>query len=173
MKKYIKAILLSFSCFTAFSQQGSSPINSFEIIYQKSNPTLIYSYDSIHQIHDYSNNWDLDDDSIKDEVSFIGTGGTHLYFYLRVKLSSEKKSREFDFIQSDMPILTSIDTLNFEKDKIGFVVAHLGSSSSPSIIVRLDESSFRINEKVLAKKKVYTKNMVLSFKKGKIIYNSF
>lgn len=48
--------------------------NSFEASYRKSNPDLKYSYDNISQIHNYSNNWDLDNDGIKDEVYFVETG---------------------------------------------------------------------------------------------------
>lgn len=70
---------------------------------RKSNPTLTYSYDNISQIHNYSNNWDFDKDGIKDELYFVGTGGAHLYYFLKVVLSTDKKSREFNFIESYPP----------------------------------------------------------------------
>jgi len=100
MKILFTFFLASFTL-SVFSQQTDSiefPSNSFEKDYHKSNPTLIYSYDSISQTHNYSNNWDFDKDGIKDELYFVGTGGVHLYYYLKVILSSEKKSKEFNFI---------------------------------------------------------------------------
>jgi len=52
-----------------------------------------------------------------------------------VILSSDNKSRVFDFIQSDFPLLTATDTLNFAKTHIGFVVAVPGKNATQSIVV--------------------------------------
>ena len=160
---------------TIFSQQIDSlgiTSNSFDNNYHKSNPTLVYSYDAIAKIHDYSNNWDFDKDGIKDELYFIGTGGAHLYYFFKVVLSSDKKSREFNFIQSDFPFLTSTDTLNIEKKLSGFVVANLGKDLTPTIIVRLDNSTYYANKKEFTKKKIKTRNVSISFENRKIKYGS-
>jgi len=173
--KFILTFLLTVSTLTVFSQQADSlgyPTNSFENNYRKSNPTLTYSYDEISQIHNYSNNWDFDKDGIKDELYFVGTGGAHLYYFLKVVLSSEKKSREFNFIQSDFPILTATDTLNFDKTPVGFVVTGLGKNLTPSIIVRLDDQSYNASKKLLTKKKIKTRNISISFENGKTKYGS-
>jgi len=79
----LTSMLLTFSTLIAFSQQKNQLSNSFESQYRKSNPTLKYSYDNISQIHNYSNNWDFDNDGVKDEIYFIGTGGAHLFFFLK------------------------------------------------------------------------------------------
>jgi hypothetical protein len=163
-------LLFTFLTLTVFAQQTDSVSNSFENDYRKSNPTLKYCYDNISQIHNYSNNWDFDKDDINDEVYFVGTGGAHLYYFLKVVLSADKKQREFNFIQTDFPFLTSTDTLNFDKTPIGFVVAGFGENMTPSVIVRLDDSSYYSNKRLFSKMKIKTNNIVVSFENGKTKY---
>jgi hypothetical protein len=173
--KFILTIILTAFTLTVFSQQTVSlvnPSNSFEDNYRKSNPTLIYSYNEISQIHNYSNNWDFDQDGIKDELYFVGTGGAHLYYFLKVVLSSDKKSREFNFIQSDFPFLTATDTLNIKKTVLGFVVANVDKGLTPTIIVRLDDSTYNANKNELTKQKIKTRNISISFENGKTKYGS-
>lgn len=166
--KLVTTLLLTLLTVPAFSQQADSlaiPSNSFEISYSKSNPTLRYSYDNNTQTHDYSNNWDFDRDGEKDQVYFIGTGGAHLYYFLKVVLSSDHKPREFGFIQTDFPLLTATDTLNSHKTPFGFVVTDIGQNLVPTIIVRLDDQTFYDN-KELKKRKIKTKSILVSFENG-------
>jgi hypothetical protein len=170
--KLIITFLLTTLNLAVFSQHADSvgiPSNSFEIIYSKSNPTLKYSYYNASQTHDYSNNWDFDNDGINDKVYFIGTGGAHLYYFLKVVLSKDEKPREFSFIQSDFPLLVATDTLNFDKTPLGFVVTAFGKNLTPTIIVRLDKQTFHDN-KELKKRKIKTTNVLVSFEKGKTKY---
>ena len=97
--------VLSFAVYSQHSVDFDIPSNSFENEYRISNPSLKYSYDEISQIHNYSHNWDFDNDGIKDELYFVGTGGAHIFYFLRVVLSSDKKVRDVNFIQSDFPLL--------------------------------------------------------------------
>ena len=170
--KFPFAFILSLLTFTVFSQQPDTlnrSSNSFESAYRKSNPTLTYSYDSATQTHNYSNNWDFDKDGINDEVYFVGTGGAHSYYFLKVVLSTDHKLREFDFIESDFPFLTATDTLNFDKTPVGFVVTDIDKNSTPTIIVRLDEETFYGNNE-LKKRNIKTKNIIISFENGKTKY---
>ncbi len=80
---------------------------SFAQYNREHHPGLAYSYDRTRQIHDYSDNWDLDGDGKKDKVYFIGNGGAHVYFYLAIQLSSEKKRRDYTYLSIDMPFLGS------------------------------------------------------------------
>ncbi len=174
MKLPIIFFLTAFTL-TVFSQQTNSvdvPSNSFQNNYREFKPTLTYSYDNISQIHNYSNNWDFDKDGIKDEIYFVGTGGAHLYYSLKVVLSSDKKSREFNFIQSDYPLLTATDTLNINKTVFGFVVADIGKGLTPTIIVRLDDNTYYANKSELTKQKINTRNISISFENGKTKYGS-
>lgn len=170
--KFLFTFFLTSLTLSVFSQQQTFyglPSNSFENAYSRSNPTLIYSYDSATQTHNYSNNWDFDKDGIKDELYFVGTGGAHLYYFLKVALSSDHKPREFEFIQTDFPMLTATDTLNFDKSQVGFVVTDFDKSSIPTIIVRLDEQTFYGNKK-LKKRNIKTKNISINFENGKAKY---
>ena len=174
MKIFITIILTAFTL-TVFSQKPDSldaPSNSFENDYRKTNPTLIYSYDSASQTHNYSNNWDFDKDGIKDELYFVGTGGAHLYYFLKVVLSTDKKSREFNFIQSDFPYLTATDTIDIEKTVNGFVVADIEENRTPTIIVKLDDQTYYANKKILTKKKITTRKILVSFDSSKTKYGS-
>lgn len=171
MKFLITLILATFSI-SAFSQNADAISNSLTANYQKLNPTLIYSYNNNSQTHDYSNNWDFDADGINDEVYFVGTGGAHLYYFLNVVLSTDKKPREFKFASSDLPILVATDTANFNQIPIGFVVTKLGTNTTPSIILRLDKPSYLANKRRLIERAIMTKNIIISFVDGKTKYGS-
>jgi hypothetical protein len=171
MKVLFTVVLVIFTL-TSFSQKADiidTPSNSFESQYRITNPTLIYSYDTINKIHNYSNNWDFDNDGIKDELYFVGTGGAHLYYFLKVVLSTDHTPREFSIMLSDYPMLTSTDTLNLNKTPFGFVVANLDKNLIPTIIVRLGDKTF-CDCKQPKKTKIRTNNISLHFENGKPIY---
>lgn len=173
--KFIFAFFLTVFSTKVYPQSVDSleiPSNSFESSYRKSNPNLMYKYDDISQTHNYSNNWDFDKDGIKDELYFVGAGGAHLYYYLKVILSTDKISREFDFIQSDFPFLTAIDTLNMNKTPLGFVVADLEKNLITAVIIRLDDKTYQGNKNELTKLKITTRNIAISFENGKSNYQS-
>lgn len=173
--KFIYTVILSAFTWTIYAQATDSldpPSNSFEKRYRSSNPSLAYSYDPVSQVHNYSDNWDFDKDGIKDEVYFVGTGGAHVYYFLKMVLSVDRKSREFNFIQSDFPLLTATDTLNLGKTLSGFVVAEVGKDLEQTIIVRLDDSSYYAGKKEFTKHKIRTRNISVCFEKGKAKYGS-
>ena len=93
MKTTILLILFLSVLENSFSQDFEYwfPTNSLKEGYLKKRPNLKYSYEKVKQTHDYSNNWDFDGDNVKDELYFIGNVGAHLYYQLRVILSSNKK----------------------------------------------------------------------------------
>ena len=175
MRLFVTFILnaISFAAYSQHAEKIDIPSNSFENEYRISNPSLKYSYDEISQIHNYSNNWDFDNDGIKDELYFVGTGGAHIYYFLRVILSSDKKVRDVNFIQIDFPFLNETDILNSEKTNAGFAVLNIEKELIPSIIVRLDESTYYAFKKELMKKNIKTRNSLISFKNGKTKLSSF
>jgi hypothetical protein len=175
MRLFVTFILNAIT-FTVYSQHAEKidiPSNSFENEYRISNPSVIYSHDEISQIHNYSHNWDFDNDGIKDELYFVGTGGAHVYYFLRVVLSSDKKVRDLNFIQSDFPFLNGTDIFNSEKTNAGFAVLYIEKELTPSIIVSLDESTYDAFKKELMKLKIKTRNCLISFKKGKTKFGCF
>ena len=165
--------VFSFAVCSQHSVEFDIPSNSFENEYRISNPSLKYSFDEISQIHNYSHNWDFDNDGIKDELYFVGTGGAHIYYFLRVVLSSDKKVRDVNFIQSDFPFLNGTDFLNSEKTNAGFAVLNIEKELTPSIIVRLDESTFDAFKNEFMKENIKTRNSLISFKNGKMKFGSF
>ncbi len=169
-RRIFLSILFILSTLSVSSQQTDRLSNSFEEAYQRSNPGFKYRYDILAQTHDYSGNWDLDKDGVKDEVYFVGTGGAHLYYFLRVVLSHDRHVKDFRFIESDCPFLTATDTVNLGRKTTGFVVAELGKKRTPAIIVRLDDSTFCSCKNHWKRKKVRTKNVMVRFENGKVKY---
>src|SRR5690349_18351554 len=104
-KLFLFLFIVFVSVTVAVGQADSSvsPGNSCKPMIDKHKTSLHYSYDVKTQIHDYSGNWDFDGDSETDDLYFVGTGGAHLYFYLRIILSSDKKVRNYNFLNLDLP----------------------------------------------------------------------
>lgn len=171
-KLHLLPVLLIFLTIFPAIAQTDSLSGSFEKTYRKTNRTLNYSYDNDKQVHNYSNNWDLDNDGINDEVFFIGTGGAHLYYFLRVVLSSDKKVRDFTHLQSDFPILSSDEEsgrADFDPKNNLTQFAVLDKDNRKAVFIRLDNSSFLTNEKYLKRNGVKTNLILLTFSNGKAI----
>jgi hypothetical protein len=174
---FLILLILFFIQVLVFSQTDSNSYNSFESIYKKRNPTLNYKYDREKQIHDYSNNWDLDNDNKPDQIYFVGTCGAHLYYFLRVILSSDNVARDYSFIESDFPALPPEEELknpDFKpNDKTHFAIFDHGRGSTNDIYVWLDQQTFDTAKKRLKRKGVTTNQMLITFRKGKIIFRGY
>ncbi len=156
------------SIFCLFFTGVSLAQYSFEESYKVSNPGLVYSYDEAGQIHNYSGNWDLDNDGEKDGLYFVGTGGAHLYFYLQVVLSSDKIVRNYDWILCDMPILRAVEELKDDMDLFPqFVVSDFDNNGVPDIYVNFDETFS--SPKNLKKKGITSGEVLLKYQNGKMI----
>ncbi len=141
--------------------------NSFEEAYRKSIPTLAYRYDSILQIHNYSDNWDFDCDGINDSLYFIGTGGAHLYYYLKVTLSSLQLSYLFEFIQLDYPFFYPSELGYDGMLNLGFSVKAKGLNNPPALMVKLDQNTFNAFESELQKRAIVNGRVAIFFEQGK------
>jgi hypothetical protein len=175
MPKILIFIILLFYLSFPYSLLGQLdiPTNSFEATYKEKYLALHYRYDDERQVHNYSNNWDLDGDGIKDEVYFKGDGGAHLYYYLVIFLSFDKKVRIFPYLSTDFPFLNVENTSNYatnnnKKFNIGFHVFDYNKDGVMDILIHLDEKSFLFQNKSLETKGVYSSSIVVSFKKGLI-----
>ena len=158
--------------------QNDTPTNSFEPFYRQKVPTIHYQYDTAKQIHNYSNNWDFDKDGVADQVYFVGTGGAHLYYYLRVILSSYNAKRDFPFIESDFPILPpdyNLNKVDYKpiSDQTYFAVFKDEQEDNLVIFIKLDKATFSVAQKILKKKGVDTNLVTISFQKGKPIFKNF
>ena len=161
-----------FAWTTRIYSQKDLPTNSYDILYSKNNPSFTYKYDNLPQTHNQSDNWDFDKDGKTDQLFFVGTGGAHLYFYLRVILSSDNKTRDLDFIQSDDPVLptdTEIKKPDYvpEKNNTNFSV-FTSKDKNTCVFVKIDDSSFATEKSLLKSKGVKTKYIIIYFKNGQM-----
>jgi len=110
MKNLLTTVAFIFLISSSYAQSADSEktSNSFEDLVDSN---IHYTYDESTQTHNYSGNWDLDGDGISDSLFFIGNGGAHLYYHLKVVLSKDKKPQDFEFLMLDMPVLSNITEL--------------------------------------------------------------
>ncbi|HYE56747.1 MAG TPA: hypothetical protein VD996_17995 [Chitinophagaceae bacterium] len=190
-KHFISFLIIQFTFFTqlpAFSQADSAIINRTTTnsckpwFDSKQISVHNYSYIDSIQTHNYSGNWDFDGDLKADSLYFIGTGGAHLYFYLRIILSSDKKVRNFPFISLDFPCLGTVSDLKNAgfyppPDHPRFVVDVFRSDGDPcnschKIYIHLDRYSFA-NHTAWKKRKINSSYLLLMYEKGKIVIKDF
>ena len=154
------------------SGQAEPLTSSFAHHYSIANPALHYRYDSLEQVHDYSGNWDLDGDGRNDQVFFVGTGGAHLYYFLRVILSSDNKVRDYSFLQSDFPLLPAENEPALSPGEGQplplFAAGDMDGDGSKDIFMQLDESSFIANKKVLKKHGIRSRYILITFSHGRV-----
>ena len=119
--------------------------------------------------YNYSNKWDIDGDGKFDSVYFIGNGGAHTYFYLRLKLSSEKKERDFPTVNVDMPYISSPeDLMKIPKSPaIQFVPFDLDKNKVFDIYINFNNTISHI-PKSWSENGVTQKRVVLYSKNGKL-----
>ncbi len=122
--------------------QEIQPTNSLTSLYKETE--INYTYIENSQIHDYSNNWDIDGDKIPDKIQFWGNGGAHLAYCPLIHLSSSNKVFYFDYLVIDLPIYEIEDSLKTKA--IGFSVFDFDKDGIKDIFINLD-----FKEKVLLK----------------------
>ncbi|WP_276978659.1 hypothetical protein [Flavobacterium filum] len=172
--RQITLLFIMFVSTTLVYSQQDLPTNSYDIVYAKNNPTLKYSYDDKTQTHNYSDNWDFDKDGKTDQLNFVGTGGAHLYFYLRVVLSSDNKTHDLNFIQSDNPVLppdTETKKPDYvpEKTQTNFSV-FISKDKNTCVFVKIDDSTFATEKSLLKSKGIKTKYIIIYFKNGQTYF---
>ena len=166
---------------TTHSQSDTATLkafgNSCQSVLDSNKTTIHYSYTGLTQTHDYSNNWDFDGDGETDGLYFIGTGGAHLHFYLRIILSSDKKIRNFPFLELDFPCVGSVSELKsssfypppfFPRFVVNdFNTGAPGDNANDKIYLHLDSHSEI--PAVWKKRGVSSSYLLLLYEKGEII----
>lgn len=162
-----------------YGQEDSVTANSCRHI----SPGILYSYTVSTQTHDYSGNWDFDGDGEADSLYFIGTGGAHLYFYLRIILSSDGKTRNFPFLRLDMPCAGSVDELKkarfypppffpfFVVDK--FISGEAMGDTNDKIYMHLDFQTASLLPGKWKKRGVNSAYLLLQYEKGDMTIKNF
>lgn len=148
---------------------------SFESYNRKHHPNLKYSYDIKRQIHNYSGNWDFDGDGECDSLYFIGNGGAHIYFYLCVVLSSEKKKRTYKSLCIDMPFLGSKNDIKpaiTNPTLPQFVVADFDLDGKMEIYLNIN-NSFASIPSYWQKQGVKSKYLLLDYRNGGMVLKNW
>ncbi|HEX2627785.1 MAG TPA: hypothetical protein VHM26_02195, partial [Chitinophagaceae bacterium] len=153
------------------SSQEDSTSNSFAATYSKTHPDLKYVYDVAHQTHDYSGNWDFDKDGKTDDVLFVGTGGAHIYFYLRIVLSSDKVVRNYTHLNLDFPMLPGVEELSQPNILNQFTVVDANLDGHNDILISLDK--FSLGSNWLKKHHLSSNTILITFKGTNIAFRNY
>jgi hypothetical protein len=97
-----------------------------------------YLHTDSTQVYNYSNQWDFDEDGIKDSLLFIGDGGAHLHFYPKIVLSSNLKVYEFNDFWLDMPYPNSNKEALVKSPGIQLVVDDFDGDGDFEIYLNID-----------------------------------
>lgn len=162
MKSFITLIFL-FYFFSGFAQADSLPGTL-------DNEYSYYEYDEKLSkdilIYEYSELWDIDNDSKKDIIKFTSNGGAHSYYNLKIWISSKNKWKKFPRIYIDFPHpieIKGIEELNeywpqfvvkdFDNDNIVEIYLNLNNnfSSVPAgfskkILINFENNVFIVEE---------------------------
>lgn len=168
MKKSI-LIILSVLTFTLVDAQSDSPISELEQI--PNAEYAVYKYDSTLQIkiltYQYSDICDLDNDGIKDSIIFIGNGGAHTYFNLKLRTSSNKEWHEYQTLYIDMPYLNDkIDEMT------QFAVSDFDNDGVDEIYLNID-NSFGLIPENLKTNGLTSKRLIIQFENRKLLVKNF
>jgi hypothetical protein len=150
--------------------QHEIPTNSLEKIYKQRNASINYNYDNATQTHDYSGNWDFDSDGMNDGLLFIGSGGAHLYFSLKIILTSQKTAVAYPYIELDTPLLADnevLKTVNYNPLTTynQFAVYDFDKDGTSDIFIHLDQPTK--NSKELQSQGITSENILLTYNNGK------
>lgn len=149
---------------------SDSPKSTFENYYKEYYPELIYSYDSIAGIHNYSNNWDFDNDGIKDQLYFVREDGLFSFYSLKIVLSANQQSTDLDFIQTDFPFLRSHQ--KSKKLQNGFYIKDDGANQTPVVVVYINKAIYKANNKQMVANKIKSGYVFVKFENGEIKFGN-
>lgn len=150
--------------------------NSFKELYRKSNPALQYDYNESRQVHDYSGNWDFDGDGKKDSLLFVGNGGVHSYFHLRIVLSKDQQRRDYAFLVTDLPLLAPVNALKRGSALYAqfpqFVVHDFDKDGQPEIYFNTDISFAPIPAK-WKRRGLTSRHVLIDYREGEVRLGNF
>ncbi len=128
----------------------------------------------INPSYNYSGKWDVDGDGKKDAVYFIGNGGAHIYFYLRVVLSSDGVVRDFPSAQVDMPFIETGTRLKEmgKNSAIQFAVADFNKDGIVDFYLNFDNHFGHLTE-AWRKMGVRTRHVIMSFATRKLTVRDY
>lgn len=158
------------------TQPGKIVVIQNNILTDSITPNQKYTkeiYDPVSELYnsslDYSNMWDLDGDGKNDSVFFIGNGGAHVFYYLRVLLSSNSLVQDFPEVQLDMPYFNEKEVLDKypSSPSVQFVVFDFDKDGTLDIYLNFDNHFGSIPKK-WKRQGVTSKYVVMNFSEKKL-----
>ncbi len=167
MKTVLTIAFVIFSWQLCFAQTVAPNDEYVQYIYNSETNSKELSYN-------YSNKWDFDGDKRNDSLFFIGNGGAHTYFYLRIILSSDGRQRDFRSVHIDMPYFVSREELlKWGKNPgIQFIVSDFNDDGVSDIYLNFNNPFGHIPAN-WKNNGIKTKYVVLSFKERKEIVKDY
>lgn len=133
----------------------------------------VYVYDSTlktkiltYQYHDLG---DLDGDGKWDSIAFIGNGGAHSYFHLRVQLSSSDTWTAYPTFSIDMPYWNKGKPCD---SYFQFAVCDFDYDGLDEIYLNID-NPFGSIPKYLRDDGLTSEQLIVEFRKGKLVVRNF
>jgi len=157
------------------AQTDSSDVESVSAPYSDK---IVTWYDSSLQTaiasYNYSNTWDFDGDAKNDSLVFVGTGGAHAFYFLRIVLTSDNRLHEFSFIEIDMPYISALTDLKREGDNpaIQFVVHDFDADGIDEIYLNCCGPGSLIPEQ-LKKMGITSSRILIDCSPGKLVIKNF
>lgn len=162
------------------NQDKNSSNNDTQEIPMDENAAYIYNphlEDSI-LVYTYTNpKWDLDGDKKVDSIQFVGNGGAHQYYYLRIKLSSKTKWNHFHSLSIDFPEpldINLIDPENLSYESYRCDIFDFDNDGLNEIRIQLDDKTEMPDRS--EKNGLHTKELWVDYENNQLNvkdYNSF
>ncbi len=158
-------LLIFFYLLLAWSNQTYAQISGADLLNEDNRVQIYHPHlKAYHTAYNYSGQWDIDGDGVKDSILFVGNGGAHAYYHLRTVLSSNDEQYDFPFLSIDMPYL--VEGTLADPPTFGFEVRDFNHDGAKDIRIVLDSYSLGVSEEWKSRD-VKTKDIVVSMADGK------
>ncbi|GAA4112101.1 hypothetical protein GCM10022393_10310 [Aquimarina addita] len=168
-------VIVSILILTAVNAQ--SPLMTDEFSHIPNAEYAIVTYDSAIKAtvlsYHYHDLWDIDNDGIKDVISFVGNGAAHTYYQFQVRLSSSDTWYIYPTFQLDMPYYQGNKNIKELKESHPqFLVSDFDHDQVDEIYLNLENPFGSIPEELTAKG-VLSKRILIEFENEKLIIRDF
>lgn len=173
-KRLLIFSLIVLISFKILAQKDSVITNSYENYLKIDYPKILYHYDDARQTHSYSGNWDFDGDKIPDSLFFIGNGGAHLFYQLKMGLSSGQRLKDFPELFVDLPYPGKAEDIMKEEISLvpQFVVHDFDSDGIVEVYINFDPS-FSSIQKRWKREGATSRRILIKIKNSNVVIKNF
>lgn len=162
-------IILSTLTFTLVNAQSDT--TNTELVQIPNSEYAVYQYDSLLNdsilTYQYFNICDIDNDGLFDSIMFVGNGGAHIYFNLKLKISTNGKWIDYPTLYIDMPYLK--DTI---EEITQFAVSDFDDDGIDEVFLNIDNPFGSIPDN-LKTGDLTSKRLIIEFEKGRLIIRNY